>query len=458
MFRKSWLTCFSLFLVVLASAQNTLKIESGAVFKTLGGVVITLHDMNLDNDGTLSQAPGEGKFRFSGAVDNNISGTSAPLFDIFEIAKTGTAKISLNRDINIGSSLNFTSGLVDLNNNNIMLASAALLTGESEASRIIGPAGGYIQIVNTLNAPASVNPGNLGAIISSAANMGSTTIRRGHVSQANVGGVGNSIYRYYDIEPATNTSLNATLRFRYFDAEMNGLNESTVVMWKSSDLTTYTNQGFTSRDIAGNYVEKTGLYDFSRWTLAALNNALPVQFILFNARCDANTNRVIINWKTAQEMNASHFEVQRSESGTRWTSIGTVQAAGNSNTDQSYTFTDNAPLSNGAVYRIAEFDIDGRVQYTSIIRIECGKEDTWRVWPNPVQEQLFVNIGVTAGSPAIIRIMDSKGALVRQQRNTLLAGNNQLNVDMRKLPPGTYHVVVEWENGQTRKSVKVVKQ
>ena len=209
---------------------------------------------------------------------------------------------------------------------------------------------------------------------------------------------------------------------------------------------------------ARQYVEKTGLYDFSRWTLAALNNALPVQFILFNARCDANTNRVIINWKTAQEMNASHFEVQRSESGTRWTSIGTVQAAGNSNTDQSYTFTDNAPLSNGAVYRIAEFDIDGRVQYTSIIRIECGKEDTWRVWPNPVQEQLFVNIGVTAGSPAIIRIMDSKGALVRQQRNTLLAGNNQLNVDMRKLPPGTYHVVVEWENGQTRKSVKVVKQ
>ena len=457
MYRKLYLLCSFLMWAVFAFTQNTLKVQSGATLKTTGGVVITLQDMNLDNDGTINQAPGEGVFRFTGNANNTISGNSSILFDIMQIAKTGAVKLSLLRNLEIGSSINFESGLIDLNSKNILLDPLALLNGESETSRIIGPAGGYVEIVKTLNAPSSINPGNLGAVISSTANLGTTTIRRGHVSQATGVGMG-SISRYFDINPTNNVALNATLRFKYFDAELGPLNEATLVMWKSTDLTNWSNQGFTSRDIVANYVEKTGIADFSRWTLSALNNALPVQFVLFNARCDENNNRAIINWKTGQEMNASHFEVQRSENGSNWTSIGTVQAAGNSNTDQSYSFTDNNPVATGAVYRIAEMDFDGKIQYTSIIRLECGKPDNWRVWPNPVNEQLFVNLSTVTGSQAGIRVFDNRGALVREQRNNLLPGNNQLNVDMRKLPPGTYHVVVEWGNGQSRKGVKIIKQ
>ena len=159
--------------------------------------------------------------------------------------------------------------------NNIDLGATGAVNGESETSRLIGFAGGYIQIINTLNAPSSANPGNLGAIITSPQNLGSTTIRRGEQSQANGGGAGSSILRYYDISPATNSGLNATLRFSYFNAELNGLDENTLVLWRSPDNISWSNQGFTTRNTITNYVEKTGIDAFSRWTLSATSNPLP---------------------------------------------------------------------------------------------------------------------------------------------------------------------------------------
>src|SRR5690606_3076738 len=116
------LLLFNWIVVLQITAQNVLKIEPGAELKTTGGVVITLQNMDLVNDGTINQLPGEGKFRFSGSVNNSISGANTPLFDVMEIAKTSSAKVSLQNNINIGSSINFTSGLIDLNNYNILMA------------------------------------------------------------------------------------------------------------------------------------------------------------------------------------------------------------------------------------------------------------------------------------------------------------------------------------------------
>lgn len=440
-----------------ANVQNVLKVQAGATLKTTGGVVITLLDMNLENDGTINQGVGDGIFRFTGFANNTISGTNTPTFDTLEIAKTGNAKLSLQRDINIGSRINFTTGRIDLNNNNILLQPAALLDDESETSRIIGPNGGFVEIINVLNNPVAVNPGNLGAVITSTQNLGSTTIRGGHAVQNNVNGLVTSIERYFDISPTNNTALDATLRFNYFDAELNGLDETTVVMWKSVDNIVWTSHGFTTRDVVNNAVDKTGIADFSRWTLSSpVNNPLPVQFMLFNVRCEGS--KVSINWKTAQEINSSHFEIQRSTNGSDWTTIGTKQAAGNSNIERNYSFVDLVPVQGAGLYRIVEFDTDGRKQYTSINKADCSAVDTWKVWPNPLQQQLFVNIRVATGSPALIRVFDSKGSFINEQRNVLLAGSNQLNIDMQRLPPGTYHVVIVWDNGQTQKSVKVTKQ
>jgi type IX secretion system substrate protein len=449
MFRKILLVTCCIAPVTLL-AQGSFKISSATTLKLTGGAIITLDNMHLENDGDLSLTAGDGTFWFTGNLNTDISGSSLPLFDIMEIAKSGGAELSLQRSISVVSVIGFNSGLFNLNNNNILLQPTAYLTGESETSRITGINGGFIEITNNLNAPVSQNPGNLGAMITSLQNLGSTIIRRGHMAQ--VVGNQNATNRYFDIIPTSNSSLNAVLRFHYFDAELNGGDENNLVLWKSADNVNWNEIGFDTRNTTTNYVEKTGIADFSRWSLQSPSGALPVIFTLLNARCE--NGKIIISWKTAQEFNSSRFGIERSINGRDWTVIGTVAASGNSTIESNYQFMDANP---GAfMYRIAEYDINGRVMYTTIIRSSCEGKDVINIWPNPVQDLAWLNINISVASSAIVRLYDAKGSLVLVKRTVLMPGANQFPVPMKKLAQGMYELKVEYGTGKM-KTFKLVK-
>jgi hypothetical protein len=231
------------------------------------GSYLVLNDMALVNNGNFIQSAG--MVKMTGIKNSFIAGTIKPQFFSLEIAKTGVAEIQLMTDFSVAKEISFVSGLLNLNNRNIFLLSTAILKGESDTRRIIGATGGYVEANALLNAPVNANPGNLGAFITSTKNLGNTIVRRGHQSQIIGGGNSNSLRRYYDITPAINTDLNASFRFQYFDAELNGINESNAVLFKKANNITWVSQGFTTRSAAANYVLKTVITDFSRWTISA---------------------------------------------------------------------------------------------------------------------------------------------------------------------------------------------
>ena len=258
--------------IIRPSAQGLLQATSGATIKTVNNSFIVLDNVHVVNNGSFVQAAGDGTIKFTGNADVNISGSSIAIFDKLNIAKTTSFKVTVQQDVNVVGQVNFTSGLLDLNNSVLNLGTTGLVNGETETSRIFTLGNGYVQVINLLNMPVSANPGNLGAIISSTKNLGSVTIRRGHLAQANVSGTTPGIRRYYDILPAIDNGLKATLRFQYFDAELNGLDESTLELWKQGKKT-WTNEGFTSRSTVNNYVEKTNIGALSRWTLSGVINS-----------------------------------------------------------------------------------------------------------------------------------------------------------------------------------------
>jgi len=258
--------------VIRPSAQGLLQATSGATIKTVNNSFIVLDNVHVVNNGSFVQAAGDGTIKFTGNADVNISGSSIAIFDKLNIAKTTSFKVTFQQDVNVVGQVNFTSGLLDLNNSVLNLGTTGLVNGETETSRIFTLGNGYVQVINLLNMPVSANPGNLGAIISSTKNLGSVTIRRGHLAQANVSGTTPGIRRYYDIMPINDNGLKATLRFQYFDAELNGLDESTLELWKQGKKT-WTNEGFTSRSTVNNYVEKTNIGALSRWTLSGVINS-----------------------------------------------------------------------------------------------------------------------------------------------------------------------------------------
>lgn len=418
--------------------------NNGATVVMDANTYLVVENIDLQNNGTFAQTAGTVKF--TGSSNSYISGSISPQFYNVELNKTG-ASLLLQNNLTINNQLLFTDGLLNLNNYNITLNAAAALSGESETSRITGTTGGYIQITSNLNAPSAVNPGNLGAVITSAQNLGTTVIRRGHISQVNGGGTGSSVFRYYDITPANNTALNATVAINYFDAELNSLDENTITVWTSPNTTTWTNIGADARNTATNVITKTGIASFARLTLSSPNNALPLQWSSFNTNCVSNG--VAIHFKTWQENGTNVFYIRRSSDGASWQTIATLPAAGNSNTPVSYAYTDQQAFT-GAYYRIEEVDMNGVQTLSPVLQSNCAISDVVTVYPNPTYGNALVSLQTTSSAPVMLRLYDAKGLLVQQQLQSVQDGVNQLPLPMNSLAHGMYNLVISWGNGKVK--------
>lgn len=439
-------------LLISANLSAQVTITPGALFHVSGNEQVTFYNISLVNNGTF--AAGNSNVIFAGTANSSISGSQPIQFYRLEINRQVGNSLVLQRDISVSDRILFTQGFINLGNSDVDLGTTGFLQNENENSRFTGNGDGRVIFTTTLNAPASANPANLGAIISSAQNLGSVTIRRGHDVQTNASGGGSSIRRHYEILPTNASNLNATLRMQYFDGELNSLDENALVFFKNDNGTNWVPQGFSSRNTTANWVEKTGINTFRSWTLSAAGNALPVIFKLFNVQCSGA--HVLVSWQTAQEQNSSRFDIQKSMDGIQWATMASEPASGIS-TGGNYTYTDQYAVPNN-YYRIVAVDKDGKTTYTSVLRSSCGSKEVFKLWPNPVQRTLFVNIVADASSTATIKMYDVRGVLVKEQRSTIQKGNNQLNVDLGNLPQGMYAVQAEWNNGQSKNSMQIIKQ
>jgi hypothetical protein len=245
--------------------QGVLKIMPGASIQSRNRAYIVLNSSSLKNDGTLQFSTGQGNVVFTGTNDS-IQGSATIELDSLQLKLNAGSILTLKRNISVRAGVIFTSGLLNIDNSIIDLGTTGQIFTESENNRAFTGGSGYIQATANLNAPASANPGNLGAIFSSADNLGSTTIKRGHSVQTSVG-YANSIKRYYDITPTNNKTIKATLRLNYFDAELNGNLESSLALWRSANAS-WALLGSNSLDTITDYVEKNNVQTFTRMTLS----------------------------------------------------------------------------------------------------------------------------------------------------------------------------------------------
>ena len=91
--------------------------------------------------------------------------------------------------------------------------------------------------------------------------------------------------------------------------------------------------------------------------IAVTNGGLPVELTLFDGIPYPLFN--VIKWTTASENNSDYFDLEQSVDGENWKVISNIKAAGNSTTEQKYSFIDNNrnPIT---YYRLQQFDIDGQ--------------------------------------------------------------------------------------------------
>ncbi|MBX3253522.1 MAG: T9SS type A sorting domain-containing protein [Chitinophagaceae bacterium] len=189
--------------------------------------------------------------------------------------------------------------------------------------------------------------------------------------------------------------------------------------------------------------------------VGSINAILPVSFVSFSVKGDGC--KVKLQWQTGMEQNNSHFVVERSSNGQQFTTIARVESVGNSNSLQTYHFTDDAPVT-GAVnyYRVTQVDFDGKQKSTDVrsIRMQCdGSAVALRAYPNPVSNQLNIQTGKTVVQ---VNVLTTNGQPVLKHvpsRNT----GGTFSISMHAVQSGIYLLQLINKDGTTD-VLKLVKQ
>ncbi len=376
-----------------------LTINSGGSLTEGTGATLQLNG-NFTNSGTATLNNGLVAFVGSAAVQTVSNGTGFVAITVNKASGT----VQLARNLLINSTLTLTSGTLTTGSQQVSLAPAATIS-ESETSYVIGK----VALTRPLAAGTAESFNGLGLTLTPAAGSsapGSTVVTRNTGTALTGAGTSQSILRNFDIVPAVNTGLNVTLAFNYFLHELNSIPEAKLAMFKSvSGGTPWIPQSGTT---AGpNTVTKTGITDFSRWTLGTTANPLPVELATFMVTAEGPAS-VRLAWATASEKNSAAFEVERSTDGTGFARLGTVPAVGTSTSPRSYGFVDaKLPGVAQLYYRLRQVDTDGSSSYSSVqVVTRPGAAAGLALYPNPATTHTTLT-GALPG--ALVTVYDALG-------------------------------------------------
>lgn len=426
------------------SAQGGLFVSSGTQVVASGSPFIVIDNGRWSNDGTFAAATSTVLMTGNATTANStIGGTSSTTF--YNLTQQKSANnIQLMQNIGVDGNFTMAGGLFQLNNFVVTLGTASgQIVGESEVNRITGTTGGEIWKTMVLNAPAGVNPGNMGATITSAANLGSTKIERGHVRQTD-GNSGISIFRYYDIIPTNNTGLGATLRQGYFDAELGGIVESELEHFSSLNggLSWYW-RGFSSRNTTTNVVDNNSYGDLStRFTLASrINQPLPVVFLDEGLRCEEEGATLF--WLVNESPGGDYFQVEKSDDEAVWEDVAGARLAsqGVGRHRYEYALDESAPF-----FRIRQVDVGGATLFSDAHRLTCNLPGEWLVWPNPASGTVNFQAPYANGIEAI-ELVDMLGQVIWRDAPSGAAWTTYQLELREKVAAGSYMLRIQPTSG-----------
>lgn len=225
------------------------------------------------------------------------------------------------------------------------------------------------------------------------------------------------------------------------------------------DLTAYAGQtiqiGFEGVSQYGNII---GIDDI----VITANDPLPVKLLYFKGQTNGSANQ--LSWATATEINSKGFELQRSVDGVNFSKLSFINSKGengNSNRNLQYEFSDNKPFATSNYYRLKQTDKDGKFEYSNVVMLKGVRPNTLSVaalYPNPAVDKLNLLITSPANSKVTVVVTDLAGKIVLQNVAQLVAGDNNLQLNLKAIAKGSYSVKVMCSDGCNSPATKFVKQ
>lgn len=196
----------------------------------------------------------------------------------------------------------------------------------------------------------------------------------------------------------------------------------------------------------GYMLQANNVTSFSSFYFASSNFTLPLGLLTFTGSLQ-NNNAILLKWTTENEVNTSHFVVERSLDGLTFSGIGMVKANGAGNSPHNYSLPDKDVISLNVeiiYYRLKMVDGDNLYKYSNVISISVpDKNAIVNVSPNPVSHLAEVKITSKITGAAQWKLFDIAGRIVMRNQVDAQRGSAAVfYINMAALAQGTYYLQV----------------
>jgi hypothetical protein len=462
----------------LKITSQTITINGGTLTIQNNGTITADGNLTIDgtgtvqNDGTIN-AKGNvvnnftnstttlGNWVLNGTTNQAISGSTNMLVN--NLTVDNTAGVTINKIVKVNGALTFNNGIITASSatNPLILGAAATIpTTPSNAKHVDGfvvkegtanftfPTGnGSIYQPVGLNTIASNTNGILAKYF-----VGNSGGANGALDSYNTG-------EYWDLSPFNGGTANSKVVI-YWD----GTNDASAIQLldrKVGHLVggSMLNHGgsATGSPAAGSVVSSDAITSWSPFVLGFKTaTALPLSLLSFSAKIQGEINA--LNWETANEINVSHFEIERSDDASFFKQIGKLDSKNLAKEAKTnYDFSDYSPIIGSNYYRLKILDLDNKFTYSKIINLYNYEKNevVGNFYPNPATGK-SINIDVTARESGEWNIskFDLTGKLLKSETKYLEKGVNKLVLNEE----ATGELIYKFSNKSTNESRKVIKR
>ncbi len=170
--------------------------------------------------------------------------------------------------------------------------------------------------------------------------------------------------------------------------------------------------------------------------LSSVNAPLPVELTSFKAYCENASEH--LTWSTASETNNDFFTIERSDDGTSFRDIGTVNGNGTTMQPHQYSFTDPQPVLSSTYYRLRQTDYNGQSSTMPLVAAEnCGTATNF-IDAFSYEAGITVLLNVSTGTAYKAELFDAHGKLIVSQDFKAEAGANRFILNDKLPATGIY--------------------
>jgi len=169
--------------------------------------------------------------------------------------------------------------------------------------------------------------------------------------------------------------------------------------------------------------------------VSSVSTPVPVKLEYFSVNSSVHTN--ILNWKAACSYGSAKFTIERSGDGIHFSSIGNITAT-STRCQLPFHFTDNNPVTGKNYYRLKITDADDISFYSKILI--TGNNKAGITITSVSGNTVYLNSNKQQSIQ--LKLIAADGKEILNERKTIVAGNNSINLQMKNAAEGIYTLTV----------------